>query len=116
LLAYRCASTDSRHRFMNRPLLNVTIVTETRSLHDMYVGVATLFFLYFYCCCSFDALLKPNHFSSPARPEIRLRPASRPIFPYTEIGLKLRRVITPTAVRNKEPSTTAALTHRNARE
>src|ERR1700689_3334246 len=77
--------------------------------------VATLFFLYFYCSCSSTTLLKPEHFSSPTRPEIRLRPASRPILEYTMIGLRLRRVITPRAVRNKEPSTTAALTHRKER-
>ena len=39
---------------MNRPLLNVTIVTETRSLHDMYVGrdsilLYFLLLLFLYC-------------------------------------------------------------------
>src|SRR5271170_7984702 len=80
------------------------------------------------CMCGRDSILliflqllfpycftEPKHFSSLTRPERRLRPASRPILAYTLIGLKLRCVITPTAVRDKEPSTTAALTHRNAR-
>ena len=31
---------------MNRPLLNVTIVTETRSLHDMYVGRDSILFIF----------------------------------------------------------------------
>jgi hypothetical protein len=31
---------------MNRPLLNVTIVTETRSLHGMYVGRDSILFIF----------------------------------------------------------------------
>src|ERR1700677_1803639 len=96
---------------MNRPLLNVTIVTETRSLHDMYVGSRLYSFDIFTAVVPL-LLAEPKHFSSLTRPEIRLRPASRPMLPYTVMGLKLRCVITPTAVRNKEPSTTAALTNR----
>ena len=78
--------------------------------------VVSLFFRIFYSCrCSAALLQLPKQFSSLTRPEIRLRPASRPILAYTLIGLRLRRVITSMAVRNKEPSTTAALTHRKLR-
>src|ERR1035441_10116479 len=42
LRRYRWASTDSRQRLMKRPLLNVTIVTETKSFCAMNKNLRTV--------------------------------------------------------------------------
>ncbi len=76
------------------------------------MGRVSILLDFYNCCCSVALLQLLKQLSSPTRPEMRLRPASRPIFPYTLIGLKLRRRTISTAVRNMEPSITAAVTQR----
>src|SRR5580704_18445822 len=49
LSGYFWSSTDSRQRLMKRPLLYVTMVTETKSLRDMYAKFFSSRRNRFYC-------------------------------------------------------------------
>src|ERR1035438_660517 len=83
LRGYFWASTDSRQRLMNRPLSNVTIVTETKSLCAMNKNLSVRAL---YTSLSTRDHLEPDRSGPSPQPNKKQRLACHPTFAYAARG------------------------------